>query len=260
MLDWFKNNSLQANPSKFQSMLLKNKTVNAEDFNIIVDNDILNLTDDMTVLGINIDNKLNFNSHVSSMCNKAGRQLNVLQRLKGSLDYASRLSIYKSCIMSNFNYCPVVWMFTSKSSLLKLETIKKRALRFVLDDYASDYYDLLKKADVPGMKIMALRFLAIEVYKCINGLNPKYLNDLFIVKKRKYNLRDDSVIDRNKVQTTNYGLKSFKDYGAKIWNVLPDCCKGAVSLDEFKVLIKSWNGPNCSCSVCLHFIWTGPYL
>ena len=118
-------NSLQANPSKFQSMLLKNKTVNAEDFNIIVDNDILNLTDDMTVLGINIDNKLNFNSHVSSMCNKAGRQLNVLQRLKGSLDYASRLSIYKSFIMSNFNYCPVVWMFTSKSSLLKLETIKK---------------------------------------------------------------------------------------------------------------------------------------
>ena len=37
MLEWFKNNSLQANPSKFQRMLLKNKTVNAEDFNNIVD-------------------------------------------------------------------------------------------------------------------------------------------------------------------------------------------------------------------------------
>ena len=87
MLGLCKNNSLQANPAKFRSMLLKNKTVNAEDFNIIVDNDILNLTDDMTVLGISIDNKLNFNSHVSSMCNKAGRQLNVLQRLKGSFKF-----------------------------------------------------------------------------------------------------------------------------------------------------------------------------
>ena len=58
----------------------------------------------------------------------------------------------------------------------------------MLDDYASDYYDLLKKADVPGMKIMALRFLAIEVYKCINGLNPKYLNDLYIVKKMQIQL------------------------------------------------------------------------
>ena len=109
------------------------------------------------------------------MCNKAGRQLNVLQRLKGSLDYASRLSVHKSFIMSNFNYCPVVLMFTSNSSLSKLETTKKRALRFVLDDFTSGYYDLLKKAD-DGMKIMALRFLAIGVYKCINGLNPKYLN------------------------------------------------------------------------------------
>ena len=91
-------------------MLLKNKTVNAEEFNIIVDNDILNLTDDMTVLGINIDNKLNFNSHVSSMCNKAGRQLNVLQRLKAADDdagklqpvFLKRLYLLHICIFSFF--------------------------------------------------------------------------------------------------------------------------------------------------------------
>ena len=64
-------------------------------------------------------------------------------------------------------------MFTSKSLLSKLEGIQKRALRFVLDDYTSDYVELLDKANVPGMKIMALRYLAIEVYKCINGINPK---------------------------------------------------------------------------------------
>ena len=209
----------------------------------------------MNVLGIDIDDKLNFNSHVSNMCNKAGRQLNVLQRLKGSLDYASRLSIYKSLIMSNFNYCPVVWMFTSKSSLSKLEDIQRRALRFVLDDYTSDYHELLNKANVRGVKIMALRYLAIEVYKFVNGLNAKYSNDLFTIKRCKYDFRDDSLLNRNKVSTTNHGLKSFKDYGAKIWNLLPESCKGAISLGEFKDLIKSWNGPKCSCSVCLHFTW-----
>ena len=139
---------------------LENKSVSADVFNIIVDNDAINLTDPMHVLGVNRDDKLNSNSHVSNMCNKAGRQLNVLQRLKGSLDYASRLSIYKGFIMSNFNYYPVVWMFTSKSSLSKLEDIKKNpknwALRFMLDDYTSDYHGLLNKADVPGVKIMAL--------------------------------------------------------------------------------------------------------
>ena len=83
-------------------MLLKNKNVNGDDLNIIVDNDTLNLTDAMTVLGVDIDDKLHFNSNVSNMCNKAGRQLNVLQRLKGSLDYASRLSIYKSFFYVEF--------------------------------------------------------------------------------------------------------------------------------------------------------------
>ena len=67
MLYWFKINSLEANPSKFQSMLLKNKNVNVEDFNIIVDNDTIDLTASMNVLGINIDDKLNFYSHVSNM-------------------------------------------------------------------------------------------------------------------------------------------------------------------------------------------------
>ena len=117
LLDWFKSNSLAANPTKFQIMLLKNKKAIADNFDIIVNDTTLNLTDDMTVLGITIDSQLNFNVHVSNMCNKAGRQLNVLQRLKGSLDYSIRLSIYKGVIMSNFDYCPVVWVFTSKSSL-----------------------------------------------------------------------------------------------------------------------------------------------
>ena len=80
-------------------------------------------------------------------------------------------------------------MFTSKSSLSKLEDIQKRAHRFVLDDYEPDYNDLLNKADVPGMKIMTFRYLAIyKVYKCMNGLNPKYFNDLFTIKKSKYDL------------------------------------------------------------------------
>ena len=55
---------------------------------------------------------------------------------------------------------------------------------------------MLNKADVPGVIIMALRYLAIEVYKCVNGFNPIYLNDLFTIKKCKYDLRDDYLINR----------------------------------------------------------------
>ena len=71
------NNSLEANPTKFQGMLLKNKTAIADDSDIMVTDTTLNLTDYMTVLCINIDSQMNFSVHVSNMCNKAGRQFNV---------------------------------------------------------------------------------------------------------------------------------------------------------------------------------------
>ena len=130
----------------------------------------------MIFLGLDIDDKLNFdshvsNNHVSNMFNKAGRQLNALQRLKCSLDYTSRLSLSTSFMVSNFNYCPVVWMLTSKSLLSKLEDIQKQTLRFLLDDYESDYNVSLNKTNVHGRKIMTLRHLTIEAYKSMNDIN-----------------------------------------------------------------------------------------
>ena len=131
MMDWFVKNLLAADPTKFQTMLLCGKNKKVDDLNIMVENTKLESTSSIKVLGVNIDSKLNFNDHVCYMCTEAGRQLNVLLRLKSSLDYDNRMVIYKSVIISYFSYCPMVWLFTSKSSLFRLENIQKRALRFV---------------------------------------------------------------------------------------------------------------------------------
>ena len=78
---------------------------------------------------------------------------------------------YKSLVMSNFNYCPIVWIFTGKKSLDRIENIKKRTLRFVLDDYGPNYHELLIQNEVSGIKIIILRLLTIEVFKCVNKLD-----------------------------------------------------------------------------------------
>ena len=67
-------------------------------------------------------------------------------------------------------------------STLRIEDIKKRALRFVPDDCGSSYQDLLIQCEVSGIKIMTLRLLVIEVFKCVNKLDPEYLNEIFTQK------------------------------------------------------------------------------
>ena len=133
LMTWLKLNSLEANPNKFQSMLISSNAQKDNDLQIEVNDNVITAT--LKILGIQIDCKLNFNGHIDFLCTKAGRQLNALQRIRGSLDYVCRMSIYNSFIISNFNHCPVVWMFISKSSMNKLENIQKRALRFACNDF-----------------------------------------------------------------------------------------------------------------------------
>ena len=49
--------------------------------------------------------------------------------------------------MASFNYCPLVWVFSSTSSLKNIENLQKRALRFLYNDYEISYEELLLKSD-----------------------------------------------------------------------------------------------------------------
>ena len=67
---------------------------------------------------------------------------------------------------------------------------------------------------MPGIRINLLRCLAIEIFKCVNGLNPDYLNKKIHKKSSPYELRDTSILSRPKVNYIQYCLKTFSSYGA----------------------------------------------
>ena len=65
--------------------------------------------------------------------------------------------------MSNFNYCPLVWMFSKARSLKKIENLQKRALRFLYNNYQLTYEELLDKANSSTMNVKRLGFLCVEI-------------------------------------------------------------------------------------------------
>ena len=93
----------------------------------------------VTILGVETDNKLNFEQHMYCICKSATNQLKALIRLKRFLGFQERKAVVNSFILSNFNYCTLLWMFASSKSHTKTENLHKRTLRSMLDDYWSSY-------------------------------------------------------------------------------------------------------------------------
>ena len=131
------------------------------------------------LLGIEIDFKLNFNNYISKICKKAGGQLNTLCRYNKFIDFDEKKTLFESFIQSNFNFCPLVWMFTSPKSGRKIEKVQERALRLLLNDYDSTYDILLKNSKKSSIYTRIHRILAKEVYKTLNDCNPGYMKTIF---------------------------------------------------------------------------------
>ena len=123
VIQWFTDNGMQANPSKFQFMIISPDADCAQKLEKLVlnGNTVLVSEKQVQVLGVIIECKLNFSLHVSSICTKAARQLNALARISNYLDESARKIIYNSFVASNFNYCPLVWHFCGATSSNRIE-------------------------------------------------------------------------------------------------------------------------------------------
>ena len=57
-----------------------------------------------------------------------------LSRIRNALDEKQAKLRYNCFILSQFNYCSIIWIFCSKTSYRKIEQIRKRVLRIVYDE------------------------------------------------------------------------------------------------------------------------------
>ena len=117
---------------KFPAILLGNRKNDHTNQLIVVDNQNIKVVSSVELFGIQIDDKLNFNVHIGNIFRSAADISNALIRLRRFLRFKEKGILINSYFMANFNYCPLVWMFSSTSSLKKLKTFKKGLLGFFI--------------------------------------------------------------------------------------------------------------------------------
>ena len=124
-----------ANPDKYQVLVLGNT---AYDFDIKCEEKPIPVSSEIQLLGVTLDNKLKFDSHVTSICRKVGGQVNALNqfcifRLKNVLPCKTKEALYRAFILSHFNYCSQIWHHCGARSTKKFERVNERALRLVYE-------------------------------------------------------------------------------------------------------------------------------
>ena len=117
LLKWFRINSLQANPGKFQFMILGKKKRNS--VKLIINTTEIEESRKVVLLGITIDNLLIFNEHIDNLCRTANYKLHALRRIRKYLSLEKAKLLCNAFINSQFNYAPLVWMFCREKTIFK---------------------------------------------------------------------------------------------------------------------------------------------
>ena len=73
--------------------------------------------------------------------------------------------------MSNFSYCPLIWLFCIKGANNEINRTHKRALRALYGDCESMFEELLDRDKSKTIHKKNLQILMTEVYRTINHLN-----------------------------------------------------------------------------------------
>ena len=123
-----------------------------------------------------------------------------------------------------------------------------RGLRYTFDDYELSYDELLAKAEMCTVELLRERSIVSEMYKCLHGLGPKYMNELFHVQSTESRRGPTFKIPR--VRTTRFGLHSLRYRGPQLWNELSNEMKNNDTLEQFRDSLITYKGSTCKCNQC----------
>ena len=72
------------------------------------------------LLGVVIDNKLNFSKHIQTICKTTNNKISQLIRMRRYMSIEQSRSIVNAYILPYFLYCPLIWMFYHKKDINRI--------------------------------------------------------------------------------------------------------------------------------------------
>ena len=185
LFKWFADNQMKANQDKCHLIVSKNENISMH-----IDPFEIKNTNCEKLLEIKVDSRFNFNEYLDGIITKASRIINTSSRIIPFINISKRRILMDSFFNSQFNYCPLVWMFHSRSINNKINRLHERILRIVYNDFKSSFKNLLEKDGTISIHVKNLQKLATEMLKISKNVSVPLMSELFYQKVNHYDLQN----------------------------------------------------------------------
>ena len=111
--------------------------------------------------------------------NKFKKMAFIEQKILPKNKFKKRM-LFTSFIISQFNYCPIVWMCHGRGLINKINHIHERALRIVYRDKKSSFETLLTRDKSMSIYVKNLQDLTTELFKVKNDLSLEIMKEIFV--------------------------------------------------------------------------------
>ena len=242
---WMGKNKLQIHPKKSKYMFVAsphNLKNNINDHPVSINNIPIARVHNYSCLGVKLDERLSWGSHIDYICSKVGAGIGLIRRTKPFVSPSTLKMLYNAIVLPYFDYCSPLWDNCGSALKDKLSKFQNRAARVITG----------KSYDVPSVDLLAdLQWTSLEkrrnnsklllMYKIINGHTAPNLRNKFKFNYEMdcpYNLRNSSTDLALPKPNKDFGKRCFSYSAADLWNKLPLEAKIAPTVWSFKKLIQ----------------------
>ena len=232
---WASSNKLVINfdLTKTYCIIHTFRDLNINDLEILFNNSILENFREAKFLGVMIDSKLNFISHINYISKKISKSIGIIYKLK-TLKISSHTlkQAYHSLIGPYLSYCVCVFGNTYQTYINRLFILQKRAVRLISNASFLEHTDPLFFSN-QILKIHDLFKLNIGLYMYDRWQSGAY------DRTHSYNTRNrnDLIPNRARLSVT---LNSISVIGPNIWNGIPQNIQNLQSKNSFKYQYKKY--------------------